>query len=97
VQWRSELTIVGVIAISRRTPRHLAGAACTCDPAGSWPDPSIALRGFPRIRHRSPRIVRELDASRAIFGLRSVQEVLDAALDQPRMDATMLGLFAGAL
>jgi ABC-type antimicrobial peptide transport system permease subunit len=28
--------------------------------------------------------------------VRPLQDVLDGALDQPRMDATMLGLFAGA-
>src|SRR6185295_10971233 len=42
------------------------------------------------------RIVRELDAGRAIFGLRPLQGVIDAALDQPKFDAAMLGLFAGA-
>jgi ABC-type antimicrobial peptide transport system permease subunit len=42
------------------------------------------------------RIVRELDSTRAVFGLRALQEVLDAALDQPRLDAAMLGLFASA-
>ena len=42
------------------------------------------------------RIVHELDPARAIFGLRPVQDVLDAALDQPRLDAAMLGFFAGA-
>jgi ABC-type antimicrobial peptide transport system permease subunit len=31
-----------------------------------------------------------------VFGLRPLQAVLDAALDQPRMDAAMLGLFAAA-
>jgi putative ABC transport system permease protein len=42
------------------------------------------------------RIVRDLDPGRAVFGLRPVQDVLDAALDQPRLDAAMLGLFAAA-
>ena len=42
------------------------------------------------------RIVGELDPSRAIFGLRPLQAVLDAALDRPRLNATMLGVFASA-
>ena len=41
-------------------------------------------------------MVRELDPDRAVFGLRPLQAVLDAALDQPRLDAAMLGVFAGA-
>jgi putative ABC transport system permease protein len=42
------------------------------------------------------RIVGELDPSRAIFGVRPLQAVLDAALDRPRLNATMLGIFASA-
>jgi len=70
----------------------------TCDAAGSWPDPEyVARTSDPRAFAADlRRIVRELDASRAVFGLRPLQDVLDAALDQPRLDAAMLGLFAAA-
>jgi hypothetical protein len=70
----------------------------TCDAAGSWPDPEYVVRtSDPRAFATDlRRIVRELDGSRAVFGLRPLQDVLDAALDQPRLDATMLGLFAAA-
>ncbi len=70
----------------------------TCDSAGSWPDPEyLARTSDPRafaadLRH----IVRELDPGRAIFGLRPLSEVIDRSLEQPRLDAAMLGVFATA-
>ncbi|HSC29920.1 MAG TPA: FtsX-like permease family protein, partial [Vicinamibacterales bacterium] len=70
----------------------------TCNPAGAWPDPEyVARTADPAafgadLRH----IVRELDSSRAVFGLRSLEEVVDAGLDRPRLDAAMLGAFAAA-
>jgi len=68
----------------------------TCDSAGAWPDPEYVVRvsaagGFAADLRR---IVREIDPSRAVFGVRPLQAVIDAALDQPRLDAAMLGLFA---
>ena len=69
-----------------------------CEPGGSWPDPEYVARTSDArafaadLRH----IVRELDPSRAIFGLRPLQDVVDAALDQPRLDAALVGLFATA-
>jgi putative ABC transport system permease protein len=70
----------------------------TCNSAGAWPDPEyVARTADPRAFAADlRRLVRELDPNRAVFGLRPVQAVLDAALDQPRLDAAMLGLFAGA-
>jgi putative ABC transport system permease protein len=69
-----------------------------CNSAGSWPDPEYVARTADPGAFGTDlrRLVRELDPNRAVFGLRPVQDVLDAALDQPRMDAAMLGLFAGA-
>jgi putative ABC transport system permease protein len=70
----------------------------TCDAAGSWPDPEYVARTSDAAAFATDlrRIVRELDPGRAVFGLRPLQEVLDAALDQPRLDAAMLGVFAAA-
>ena len=68
----------------------------TCDSAGAWPDPEYVVRSADAAAFGSDlrRIVGELDRSRAIFGLRPLQSVLDAALDRPRLNATMLGVFA---
>ena len=70
----------------------------TCNSAGAWPDPEYVARTTDARAFAGDlrRLVRELDPNRAIFGLRPVQAVLDAALDQPRLDAAMLSLFAGA-
>ena len=42
------------------------------------------------------RIVHEIDPTRAIFDVRPLQDVMDTRLDQPRLDAAVLGFFAGA-
>lgn len=70
----------------------------TCDAAGSWPDPNYVVRTADSraLLGDLRRIVGELDKSRAIFGVRSVDDVLEAALLQPRVDATMLTGFAAA-
>jgi putative ABC transport system permease protein len=69
-----------------------------CANPGWWPDPEYVVRtADPRAFATDlRRIVREVDSARAVFGLRPLQDVVDAALDRPRLDATMLGLFAGA-
>jgi putative ABC transport system permease protein len=69
-----------------------------CDPAGSWPDPEYVVRtSNPNgLMTDVRRVVHELDSTRAIFGVRAIADVMDAALDQPRFDASLLGLFAGA-
>jgi putative ABC transport system permease protein len=70
----------------------------SCMSAGWWPDPEYVVRtADPRAFAADlRRIVRELDSSRAIFGLRPVQAALDASLDRPRLDAGMLATFASA-
>jgi predicted lysophospholipase L1 biosynthesis ABC-type transport system permease subunit len=69
-----------------------------CATARSWPDPNyVARTSDPRAFAADlRRIVRELDSTRAIFGLRPLQDVLTTSLDRPRLDASMLGLFAAA-
>lgn len=69
-----------------------------CVSPGWWPDPEyVARTSDPRaFAIDLRRIVRGVDPARAVFGLRPLQDVVDAALDRPRLDAAMLGLFAGA-
>jgi len=41
-------------------------------------------------------VVHRLDPNRAVFGVRAVDEVIAGALDQPRLNATLLTTFAAA-
>jgi putative ABC transport system permease protein len=70
----------------------------TCNRLGAWPDPNYVARTTDARAFVADlrRIVREIDPSRAIFDVRPLQDVMDSALDQPRLDAAVLGLFAGA-
>jgi putative ABC transport system permease protein len=68
-----------------------------CMPTGSWPDPEYVVRteGDPRALIPSVRaIVKSLDPSRPFFGATTVANAMDAALDQPRLNATVIASFA---
>ncbi len=100
LQIRGPFTIVGIVG-DLAEDGHASSPApyvYTCSPAGAWPDPEYVARTSDRAGFATDlrRIVRELDSSRAVFGLRPLQDVLDAALDRPRLDAAMLSLFAAA-
>src|SRR5262249_13939204 len=69
----------------------------TCVQAGWWPDPEyvVATQGDPRpILAAVREVVRRLAPQRAIFGVSTVAEHLDRTLDQPRINAGLLGVFA---
>jgi putative ABC transport system permease protein len=100
VQSNTPFTVVGVVG-NLTEDGHGVGPApylYTCAFAGAWPDPEyVARTSDPRaFAVDLRRIVRELDSTRAVFGLRPLQDALDTALDQPRLDAAMLSLFAAA-
>lgn len=70
-----------------------------CQQLGSWPDPEYVARtqGDPAsLLRQIPKIVRGLDASRAVFGVKLLDSVVDAALEQPRLNARFVGVFATA-
>ncbi|HYT67670.1 MAG TPA: FtsX-like permease family protein [Vicinamibacterales bacterium] len=78
-----------------------AAAPCVyiCPATGSWPDPEYVVRaqGDPRALTGAIRTAaKSLDATRPLFGVKLVEDVMDAALDQPRLDATALAAFAAA-
>jgi putative ABC transport system permease protein len=95
---RSAWTIAGVIGniVEDGHATTPVPYAYTCNPAGAWPDPEYVVRtSDPRAFAADlRRTVREIDPARAVFSLRTVRDVLDAALEQPRLDAAILGLFA---
>jgi hypothetical protein len=70
-----------------------------CIPAGGWPDPEYVVRadGDPRALTAAIRqVVRSLDATRPVFGVRRVDDIIGASLDQPRLNAGLLSVFAAA-
>jgi putative ABC transport system permease protein len=96
----SPSTIAGVLANLAEDGQGTSPTpyAYSCVAAGSWPDPEyVAWTSDPRAFTTDlRRIVHELDPTRAVFAVRPLQSVLDAATEQPRLDATMLLLFATA-
>ncbi len=97
---RAIFTISGVVG-NLAEDGHASSAApyvYTCSPAGAWPDPEYVVRtSNPRaLPGDLRRIVDEIEPGRAVFGVRPLQDLLDGALDQPRLDAAMLSLFASA-
>lgn len=94
------LTVTGIVAdLAEDGPASTpVPFVYTCPAAGAWPDPEYVAwtndtRAFVTDLRR---LVREIDPTRAVFGVRALQEVFDTSLDQPRMNATMVGLFAAA-
>jgi putative ABC transport system permease protein len=68
----------------------------TCLAAGSWPDPEYVVRAAGDSRAAIRQLVKTLDPSRPVFGVKPLADVTEAALDQPRLNAAALGTFAAA-
>jgi predicted permease len=67
-----------------------------CMSPGGWPDPEYIVRAQRDPRTLNQQIhaaVREIDSSRAIFGMKSLQEEVDSTLDQTRLQAGMISVF----
>jgi putative ABC transport system permease protein len=72
-----------------------------CMPGGGWPDPEYVVstkgdvyRSVPAIREA----IRKVAPQRAIFGMTTIDEYLERTIDRPRVNASLLGVFAlGAL
>jgi len=70
-----------------------------CLGTGSWPDPEYVVRteGDPRLLVNNVRaVVKSMDPSRPFFGVKTVADAMDAGLDQPRLNATVIAAFAAA-
>jgi len=98
---RQPLEIVGVVG---NVAEDGVGASAApyvyaCESAGAWPDPDYVVRtaGNPAALEASVRkIVHRIAPGRAVFGVKPVDEVLHAALDEPRLNARLVSVFAGA-
>jgi predicted permease len=70
-----------------------------CIGAGAWPDPEYVVRtdgNAGAVASEIRQLVRRVDPARPLFGLRPVSDIVDASLDQPRLDSQLLSVFAGA-
>ena len=68
-----------------------------CLAGGSWPDPDYVVRTAqdPRqILSAIRQVVRSVAPNRAVFGVKTVEEVVASSLDTPRLSAELLALFA---
>ena len=95
--WRIVATVGNMLEDGPAAPA--APYVYLCMPAGSWPDPEYVVRadGDPRVLMTSMRqLVRSLDSARPVFGVRRVDEIIGTSLDQPRLNARLLTVFAGA-
>lgn len=96
-----EHEIVGVVGnvIEDGARAHAAPYVYACQTAGEWPDPDYVVLAAGDLRRTIASIrevVHRLAPTRALFGVRPLDEVLAASLDQPRWNAGAVSLFAGA-
>ena len=95
---RATATITGVIAdVAEDGPQvDRIPFVYTCDSAGSWPDPNYVVRtnDAASMMGRLREVVGQIDSSRAVFGVRLLDEVMDAAISEPRRNATLVAGFA---
>ncbi|HUR22116.1 MAG TPA: ABC transporter permease [Vicinamibacterales bacterium] len=96
----SSATIVGVVGdvAEDGTQVDRVPFVYSCDSAGSWPDPNYVVRTSDTsgLIARLRDVVGQIDSSRAVFGVRLVDDVMDAAIAEPRRNATVVVGFAGA-
>jgi len=97
--WMNAPRIVGVVADAKED--GLDGPpypyAYMCMAGGSWPDPDYVVRtaGDPRqILGAIRQVVHRVAPNRAVFGVKTVDDVLASSLDKPRLSAAVLALFA---
>ena len=92
--------IVGVVGDVREDGLAMAPAPYVydCPTAGSWPDPEYVVRARGNARalmEQVRQIVHGIDPQRAVFGMRTLDGLLNDTLEQPRLNAGLVGFFAG--
>jgi len=70
----------------------------SCSSAGAWPDPNYVVRtnDAAALIARLRDVVGQIDSSRAVFSVRLLDDVVDAAISEPRRNATLVAGFAVA-
>lgn len=100
-QFRSQFVITGVVGdvLEDGASAPAVPYVYVCSGHGAWPDPEYVVRaeGDPRQLVAAIRgVVRMVDPTRPVFGVKPLPDVIDAALDQPRLNAQLIGSFATA-
>ena len=93
------MEIVGVAGDIREDSQNVAPGPFlyVCIAPGGWPDPEYVVRALesPGVLERAIRpIARQIDPTRAIFGLKTLPEVLNESLDEPRLKSRVVTMFA---
>lgn len=93
------LTITGVIGdLAEDGPQAARGPYIyACESAGTWPDPNYVVRTADPAAFIAnlSSLVRQIDSTRAVFGVRPLGSILLDATEAPRLNAGMVGVFAG--
>jgi hypothetical protein len=95
--------IIGVVGDVREDALNTPAVpyVYTCLPGGGWPDPEyvVATTADPsRLAGPIREAIKRVAPRRAIFGMTTIEEYLERTIDRPRVNATLLGVFAaGAL
>lgn len=95
------MEIVGVAGDVREDSLNVAPGPYlyVCLPPGGWPDPEYVVRalGSPGPLEASIRgIAHGVDPTRAVFGVKTLPEVLNESLDEPRLKSEVVMVFAVA-
>ncbi len=70
-----------------------------CIALGAWPDPEYVAAvngGVSQFERSLPAVIHRIAPGRAVFGVTTLAEYLDRTLDKPRLDSTLLGVFAAS-
>jgi len=93
------MEIVGVAGDLREDALNVAPGPYlyVCIAPGGWPDPEYVARtqGPPKTLEQAIRpLAHQIDPNRAVFGLKTLPEVLDQSLDEPRLKSRVVTVFA---
>ncbi|HXM44951.1 MAG TPA: ABC transporter permease [Bryobacteraceae bacterium] len=93
------IEIVGVAGDLREDAVNVAPGPYlyVCLSPGGWPDPEYVVRalGSPTALAQAIRpIARQIDPARAVFGVKTVPEVMNESLDEPRLKSRVVTMFA---
>jgi len=96
----SSSRIVGVIADAKEDGLNTSAFPYVymCLAGGSWPDPNYVVRtaGNPEQMLSAVRqVVHRVAPGRAVFGIKTLEDVLSRSLNKPRLNSEVLALFGG--